>query len=103
MIFTSYTVPPDVSRVRADKMLALAFPEHSRVALQRAFDVGLVLIGDNTIKRGHSVNSGDVLRFTLPEVKSTDLTPACHLGRQAHDRFEQGLRYGGASRGSDGR
>ena len=76
MIFTSYTVPPDVSRVRADKMLALAFPEHSRVALQRAFDVGLVLIGDNTIKRGHSVNSGDVLRFTLPEVKSTYLTPA---------------------------
>jgi len=38
----TYTVPPNARRVRADKVLAQAFPAHSRAALQRAFDAGLV-------------------------------------------------------------
>jgi hypothetical protein len=35
-----YTVPEGIRRLRADKALALAFPDHSRTALQRAFDIG---------------------------------------------------------------
>lgn len=75
-MMTQYTVPADARRARADKMLALAFPEHSRVALQRAFDAGLVLLKQVAIKRDHTVFPGDELEFSLPEMKSADLTPA---------------------------
>jgi 23S rRNA pseudouridine1911/1915/1917 synthase len=34
----TYTVPEGIHRLRADKALALAFREHSRTAIQRAFD-----------------------------------------------------------------
>ena len=41
-----YTVPEGIRRMRADKALASALPEHSRTAWQRAFDAGLVRRGD---------------------------------------------------------
>ena len=72
---TQYTLPAHLSRLRADKALALGFPEHSRVALQRAFDAGLVKVGDTVIKRDHAVYGGDVISFALPEIKAADLTP----------------------------
>lgn len=68
-----YTVPEGVRRSRADKALAVGFPDHSRVALQRAFDAGLVLIGQKPIKRDHSVSAGDVITFALPETKPSEL------------------------------
>jgi 23S rRNA pseudouridine1911/1915/1917 synthase len=68
-----YTVPPGYRRVRADKLLASAFPEHSRVALQRAFDAGRVRAGDRPIKRNHSLSTGDVVEFSLPETKPSEL------------------------------
>jgi 23S rRNA pseudouridine1911/1915/1917 synthase len=73
---TQYTLPAHLSRLRADKALALGFPEHSRVALQRAFDAGLVKVGDTVIKRDHAVHGGDTLTFALPEIKAADMTPA---------------------------
>ena len=48
---TTYTVPEAVHALRADKALAGAFTEHSRTALQRAFDAGLVKLGGAAIKR----------------------------------------------------
>lgn len=69
----NYTVPPGFRRARADKVLARAFPEHSRVALQRSFDAGLVLIADKPIKRDHSVSAGDVIGFCLPDTKPSEL------------------------------
>lgn len=69
----SYTVPEGVRRLRADKALALAFPDHSRTALQRAFDAGLVRLRGTAIKRDHSVTGGDVLEFSLPEVVAAEL------------------------------
>jgi 23S rRNA pseudouridine1911/1915/1917 synthase len=72
----SYLVPPGVRRARADKVLAAAFPEHSRVAFQRSFDEGRVLIGGKAIRRDHAVSEGDALEFTFPDVKPADLTPA---------------------------
>lgn len=68
-----YTVPEGVRRLRADKALALGFPDHSRVALQRAFDAELVLIGGKPVKRDHAVKAGDVIAFTLPETKPSQL------------------------------
>jgi 23S rRNA pseudouridine1911/1915/1917 synthase len=70
---TIYTVPEGVRGVRADKALADAFREHSRTALQRAFDGGLVSVGDRAIGRDHPVNAGDVIAFSLPETKPSEL------------------------------
>ena len=38
----SYFIPEGTRRERADKLLAAAFPEHSRSAWQRAFEAGRV-------------------------------------------------------------
>jgi 23S rRNA pseudouridine1911/1915/1917 synthase len=67
----TYTVPPDSSRARADKVLATAFPEHSRVAFQRCLDAGLVTRNGKVIDRSADVVSGDELIFSFPEVKSS--------------------------------
>lgn len=70
---TIYTVPPGVRTARADKLLARAFPEHSRVALQRAFDAGLVRLGDRVIKRDQTVTGGDAIAFGMPALKPAEL------------------------------
>ena len=68
-----YTVPEGVRSLRADKALAIAFPEHSRTALQRAFDAERVRLRGAAIKRDQAVVGGDVLEFSLPEVVPTEL------------------------------
>jgi 23S rRNA pseudouridine1911/1915/1917 synthase len=70
---TTYIVLPGVRRARADKILAIAFSEHSRVAFQRAFAAGLVRLRGRPIVRDHSVTAGDVLEFTFPDVKPAEL------------------------------
>lgn len=71
----TYTLPDGIRRLRADKALALAFREHSRTALQRAFDAGLVRLGGKAIDRSHDVTGGDVIEFSLPEVVPAELRP----------------------------
>jgi 23S rRNA pseudouridine1911/1915/1917 synthase len=70
---TTYTVPEGIRSLRADKALAHAFPEHSRTALQRTFDAGLVRLGGVPIKRDHAVRGGDVIEFSFPEVVAAEL------------------------------
>jgi len=69
----TYTVPEGIRRLRADKALALAFPEHSRTALQRAFDAGHVTLRGTAIKRDQDVTAGDRLEFSFPEVVPAEL------------------------------
>ena len=69
----NYIVPSGIRALRADKALALAFPEHSRTALQRAFDAGHVLLRGVAIKRDQSVVGEDVLAFTFPDVVPMDI------------------------------
>lgn len=69
----TYIVPEGIRRLRADKALALAFPEHSRTALQRAFDLGRVTLRGASIKRDHGVAGGDVLEFSFPDVVPAEL------------------------------
>lgn len=69
----TYTVPEGIRRLRADKALALAFPEHSRTALQRAFDAGRVLMRGASIDRSANVIGGDVLEFSFPEVTPAEI------------------------------
>jgi len=61
-------VPDGVTRQRADKILAAHFPDHSRTALQRAFDAGLVLVAGRALGRNDPVSTGDTIEFTMPDV-----------------------------------
>ncbi|MBM3843106.1 MAG: RluA family pseudouridine synthase [Verrucomicrobia bacterium] len=67
-----HVVPTGPAR-RADKELAAAFPAHSRTALQRAFDAGLVLRDGVPLGRDASVHAGDRLEFALPAVRPAEL------------------------------
>lgn len=68
-------VPPEIRRGRADKVLAQAFPAHSRAALQRAFDAGLVLRAGRPLAKSDEVRAGDVIEFSLPETRPAELKP----------------------------
>ena len=72
----SYLVPATVRAGRADKVLAAAFPGHSRAALQRAFAAGLVRRRGVPLAQSDAVRPGDRLDFTLPEAVPAELTPA---------------------------
>jgi 23S rRNA pseudouridine1911/1915/1917 synthase len=69
----SHTVPEEVRHARADKALATAFPEHSRVAFQRSFDAGLVSLRGKPIERSATVHAGDILQFSFADVVATKL------------------------------
>src|SRR5690606_39229762 len=71
----TYTVPEGARRLRADKALALAFPDHSRTALQRAFDGGMVKLRGAPIGRDHGVAAGDVIEFDFPPTTAAELRP----------------------------
>lgn len=70
---TDYTVPSELRHERADKVLAKAFPEHSRVALQRAFDAGLVMRQGKVLSKSDDVHGGDVISYSIPETKASEL------------------------------
>lgn len=69
----SFVVPAGIRRARADKVLAGAFPDHSRVAFQRAFDAGLVSRGGEVLGRDATVNEGEEIVFSFPETKAAEL------------------------------
>jgi 23S rRNA pseudouridine1911/1915/1917 synthase len=70
---TPYTVPDCTRRARADKVLAAAFPAHSRTALQRAFEAGLVRRNGAVIAQNDEVRGGDRIEFSLPELRPAGL------------------------------
>ena len=71
----THTLPSGARSTRADKALAAAFPEHSRSALQRAFDAGLVTRNARSLPRDATVHAGDTLTFTMPPTKPSNLRP----------------------------
>jgi 23S rRNA pseudouridine1911/1915/1917 synthase len=70
---TSYTVPDTIRRERADKVLAHAFPEHSRAAFQRALEAGLVKADGKIIEQSSEVKAGQVMEFSFPETTVMEL------------------------------
>ena len=70
-----FVVPESAGGGRADKVLAAAFPEHSRAALQRAFAAGLVRRNGAVIGQSAGVGPGDRLDFALPEARPAELKP----------------------------
>ena len=75
MSLQTYIVPPRIRRTRADKILAGAFPAHSRAALQRAFAAGLVRRNGVALAKSDEVKAGDTLEFVLPEIVPAELRP----------------------------
>lgn len=69
----SYRVPDSIRRERADKVLAAAFPEHSRVALQRALEANLVKVDGKIVGKSDEVRAGQTIEFSLPETKPAEL------------------------------
>ena len=70
---SSYTIPEGQRRERADKVLAAAFPEHSRAAFQRALEAGLVKADGKVIAQADDVRAGQVLEFAFPETKAAEI------------------------------
>ena len=75
-MFLTHIVPPDARPARADKALARAFPEHSRVALQRAFEAALVRRNGSAIAKSDTIQAGDTLVFSMPEIRHSELKAA---------------------------
>ena len=72
---TTFTVPEGIRRERADKVLAQAFPAHSRAAFQRALEAGLVRVDGQVIAQSQEVHAGQVIEWTLPETVRMELRP----------------------------
>ena len=72
----TYTVPPGTRRERADKILSAAFPDHSRVAWQRAFEAGLVRRGEEVLDKKSELRVGDVVEFSHADTAPSELRPA---------------------------
>ena len=70
---TTYLIPETQRRERADKVLAAAFPEHSRAAFQRALEAGLVKADGKVIAQANEVRGGQTLEFSFPEVVAAEI------------------------------
>ncbi len=69
----TFTVPDTIRRERADKVLARAFPEHSRAAFQRALEAGLVKADGRVIGQADEVLRGQALEFSFPKTTVAEL------------------------------
>lgn len=72
---TTYVVPAERRRERADKVLAAAFPGHSRAAFQRALAAGLVRADGRVIAQDADVSAGQTLEFDFPATQPAALRP----------------------------
>jgi 23S rRNA pseudouridine1911/1915/1917 synthase len=63
----TYTIPEGIRRERVDKLLAHAFPEHSRSAFQRALEAGLVSVDGKVTAQDLEVKAGQLVEFSFPE------------------------------------
>ena len=68
-------IPEGQRRERADKVLAAAFPEHSRSAFQRALEAGLVAVDGKVIAQDVEVKAGQVLTFSFPQSTPMEIRP----------------------------
>ena len=69
----THKMPRRAVAQRADKALATAYPEHSRTAWARAFDAGLVRVGEKVLDRNDTVHGGDFVEYDFPPVVATEL------------------------------
>jgi 23S rRNA pseudouridine1911/1915/1917 synthase len=70
---TSYIVPDSIRRERVDKVLASAFPEHSRAAFQRTLEAGLVKVDGVVIEQSQEVRAGQSVEWSFPATTQAEL------------------------------
>ncbi len=75
MSLITYIVPDGIRRERADKVLATAFPEHSRAAFQRAIAEGRVTRDGEALAKSDDVRAGDELQFSFADARPAELKP----------------------------
>ena len=70
---TTYIVPDSIRRERVDKVLAQAFPEHSRAAFQRTLEAGLVKVDGAVIEQSQEVRAGQSIEWSFPATTQAEL------------------------------
>ncbi|MEI6106158.1 MAG: RluA family pseudouridine synthase [Opitutae bacterium] len=70
---TTYIVPDSIRRERVDKVLASAFPEHSRAAFQRTLEAGLVKVDGVVIEQSQEVRAGQSVEWSFPATTQAEL------------------------------
>lgn len=71
----THIVTVDQAGLRADKVLAMAFPQWSRERLQAGFLGKQVFCNGEEIPKRHRPEAGDVLEFSLPRETETTIEP----------------------------
>ncbi|MEM6912307.1 MAG: RluA family pseudouridine synthase [Verrucomicrobiota bacterium] len=71
----TFTVAPDESRERLDKLLATRLPQLSRSLSQSLIKKGAITLNGATVKPRSSVAAGDLIRVELPEPESEQILP----------------------------
>jgi 23S rRNA pseudouridine1911/1915/1917 synthase len=75
MPLISLTVAPENNNLRADKLLALAYPEVSRTRLQKFFENEQVLVDGEPIAKSQILEAGKILEFPHPDTLFKPLEP----------------------------
>jgi len=70
-----YVVPEEADDQRVDKVLAGAFPEHSRAALQRIFADDRIRRGSTALSKSDRVRTGESIWISFPPARPSVLTP----------------------------
>lgn len=65
------TIPDMSGSVRVDKYLADLYPEYSRAAITKLFDLKLIKLNGNAIQPGHKVRPGAAIEYDLGPLQAT--------------------------------
>jgi 23S rRNA pseudouridine1911/1915/1917 synthase len=71
----SFEVPPEMDRVRADKVLHAQMPDLSRSRVQRLFELGLVWRDDDALDKSDKLYAGDSVTYQIPAVQPAKMCP----------------------------
>lgn len=72
---SSFSVPPEADRERADKALHAVLPELSRSRVQKLFELGLVWRDDDCLVKSDKVRAGDSISYEIPETRPAKFRP----------------------------
>ena len=72
---STFSVPKEFDRVRADRAVHAQCPEMSRSMIQRLFAAGRVWRDNSALVKSDKVRVGDVLTYSVPPPKPLELEP----------------------------
>ena len=63
------------NKERIDKYITNRIPDLSRMMVQKLIEENQILVNEKTVKTSYSVQKGDKITITIPEIKKTALKP----------------------------